>query len=111
MIENGRWHLKTQREMRYRSSAWLYVDPCAKLAMLLDGSTTWPSHDLTWQTRFVVESSSRLRVRTIEGFLTIHKDELCPNKMKIGDLRATNKLIFDGPLFYDDDRCLEVAIT
>ena len=33
--------------------------------------------------RFIVESSSHLRVRTMEGFLTIHKDKICPNKFEI----------------------------
>ena len=47
----------------------------------------------------------------MEGFLTIHKDKICPNKFEIRDLRATYKLIFDDTPLYDDDQCLEVAIT
>ena len=49
--------------------------------MLLDGPTTWPSQDLMWR-RFVVESSSRLWVRMIEGFILPREIELCKNKIK-----------------------------
>ena len=96
--------------MRYWSSALLYVDPCAKLAMLLDGSTAWPSQDLTWRTRFVVESSLHLRLRIIEGFLWHHEIEWAEEKGN-RDLHVTNKFILYDIVLHKYNWHLEVVIT
>jgi len=79
--------------------------------MLLELSTTWALQDLTWRTRFIVESSSHLRVRTIEGFLSLHEDPMHPNKWRRKNLCATNELIFHNALLQNDHWHFEMAIT
>ena len=78
--------------------------------MLLDGSTTWPLQVLTWWTRFVVESSSCLQVRMIEGFLLPCEIEWAEKK-ECRDLCVTSKLILYDIVLHNYNWCLEVAIT
>lgn len=66
-MAKGRWHCATQRLIRYRNSALLYVDPWAKSVIACPGSIAFSSQLLTCRLRLLVDSSVRERVtsRTI----------------------------------------------
>lgn len=72
-MAKGLWHCVTQRLIRYRNSALLYVEPWAKSVIVCPGGVAFSSQLLTCRLRLLVDSSVRERVTSRTILQLVHQ--------------------------------------